>query len=46
MAGIVYYDDAQVVQQSAHKRYGHPARVEIAVTLLPASVAQAEEAAL
>lgn len=46
MAGIVYYDDAQVVQQAVYKRYGHPARVEITATLLPASVAQAEEAAL
>lgn len=46
MTGIVYYDDAQVVQQSAHKRYGHPARVEISVTVLPVSVADAEAVAL
>lgn len=46
MTGIVYYDDAQVVQQSVSKRYGHPARVEIHVTQLPVSVADAEAAAL
>jgi len=32
LQGIVYRDDAQIVQQLAAKRYGTPERVEITVT--------------
>jgi Holliday junction resolvase RusA-like endonuclease len=46
LTGIVYYDDALVVQQRAWKRYGTPARVEVSVRVLPVSVSDAEEAAL
>jgi Holliday junction resolvase RusA-like endonuclease len=31
MTGIIYRDDAQVVDMDIHKRYGSPARVEIEV---------------
>ena len=35
LTGIVYRDDAQIVDQHAHKRYAHgPARAEITVTTL------------
>lgn len=34
MTGIVYVDDAQIVQQYAEKRYGFPERVEVVVRSL------------
>jgi Holliday junction resolvase RusA-like endonuclease len=41
MTGIIYRDDAQVVDMDIHKRYGSPARVEIEVeTLDPETVGE------
>lgn len=35
LTGIVWRDDAQIVDQHAHKRYGSPERVEITVKAIP-----------
>lgn len=42
MTGVIYKDDAQVVEEVAIKRYGHPPRVEITVeeVLLPEQTSQ------
>jgi Holliday junction resolvase RusA-like endonuclease len=34
MTGVIYADDAQVVEMSLRKHYGSPERVEISVTVL------------
>lgn len=33
MSGVVYADDAQIVDEHLHKRYGHPARLEVVIEL-------------
>ncbi len=35
LSGLIYRDDAQIVDEILHKRYGEPARCEITVELLP-----------
>ena len=38
MTGVLYADDAQVVELSVRKHYGSPERVEVSVAVLEASV--------
>ena len=45
MSGIVYRDDAQIVCELLEKHYGEPARVEVTVSPIAASVRQKEQAA-
>lgn len=40
--GIVWRDDAQIVQQTATKRYGAPARCEVTVAAISAQMTLAE----
>ena len=46
LTGLLYLDDAQVVQFTARKAYGIPERAEISVTILDERVAQTEGALL
>lgn len=43
LSGVVYADDAQIVEKTARKRYGEPARVEITIRELEGALPLDEE---
>lgn len=42
LTGIIYHDDAQIVEVSARKHYGLPERAEISATVVDAALIQKE----